>query len=218
MTLIQVYQTLYETYGPQGWWPADSPFEVMVGAILTQNTAWTNVEKAVDNLKGNNALSADSIINTPHEQLAEWIRPSGYFNIKSERLKEFCRWYIAHGEQECLNDLDTDSLRHSLLQVKGVGPETADDMLLYAFGRPVFVIDAYTRRLFSRLDFISGDEGYENSRHYFEHGLENFSEKTKLFNEYHALIVKHAKDYCRKKPVCSKCPLCNDCVYKKING
>ncbi|MDH5184388.1 MAG: endonuclease III domain-containing protein [Gammaproteobacteria bacterium] len=213
MTPIQVYEHLYDYYGPQGWWPANSPFEVMLGAILTQNTAWINVEKAINNLKGGNALSPDSIINTSHEQLAEWIRPSGYFNIKSERLQNFCRWYLDHGKFEALNKLDTVSLRHRLLEINGVGPETADDMLLYAFERPIFVIDAYTRRLFSRLQLISGEEGYESARQYFEHNLSKHEGKVTLFNEYHALIVVHAKDHCRKRPICNKCPVYDECKY-----
>jgi len=211
MTLIQVYRTLYDSYGPQGWWPADSPFEIMIGAILTQNTAWSNVEKAINNLKGNNALSPDSIINTPHQQLAEWLLPSGYYNIKSERLKQFCHWYIKNGELEALNKLATKPLRESLLQVKGIGPETADDILLYAFRRPVFVIDAYTRRLFLRLQLITGEEPYEKLRQYFESELSDNDNIDKLFNEYHALIVMHAKQHCKKQPDCADCPLRSNC-------
>ena len=215
MTLLQVYQILYQYYGPQSWWPADSPFEVMVGAILTQNTAWINVEKAIHQLKTNHALSAKSILTTPDETLAQWIRPSGYFNIKSQRLKNFCAWFLEQGELAGLNKLDTDSLRHALLAVKGVGPETADDMLLYAFERPVFVIDAYTRRIFSRLQMINGEEGYEGLRHYFEQGLSDSQDKVFLFNEYHALIVIHAKEHCSKRPYCESCPLASVCDFQQ---
>lgn len=215
MTLLQVYQTLYQHYGPQSWWPADSPFEVMVGAILTQNTAWNNVEKAITLLRSNHALSAQSILNTPTSELAEWIRPSGYFNIKSERIKNFCAWFLEHGGLSALKKLDTDALRHALLAVKGIGPETADDMLLYAFQRPVFVIDAYTRRIFSRLQMINGEEGYEGLRHYFEQGLADYQDKVSLFNEYHALIVIHAKMHCSKRPSCDSCPLESMCDFQR---
>lgn len=213
MTLLQVYEYLYDYYGPQLWWPADTPFEVMVGAILTQNTAWNNVEKAINRLKANKALSATVILNTPDATLAEWIRPSGYFNIKTQRLKTFCYWYLQNGELNQLNKLDTASLRHALLHIKGVGPETADDMLLYAFNRPVFVIDAYTRRLFSRLQMLNAEDGYESLRHFFEQQLSGCSDKTALFNEYHALIVIHAKEHCSKKPNCDGCPLYDSCGY-----
>ena len=145
---------MFDCYGPQYWWPADSAFEVMTGAILTQNTAWTNVEQAIGNLKKHKKLSARSILGLKHEQLADLIRPSGYFNIKARRLKNYCNWYQESGEFTELNTRDTQVLRNALLKVNGVGPETADDILLYAFERPVFVIDAYTRRLFSRLGLI----------------------------------------------------------------
>ena len=215
MNLIQVFQHLHTRYGSQGWWPADSPFEVMIGAILTQNTAWTNVEKAINTLKANCALSSESILQTPRETLAEWIRPSGYFNIKAERLRNFCAWYQQQGGKPALEKLDTLNLRHSLLSVKGIGPETADDMLLYAFERPVFVIDAYTRRLFSRLQMISAEEGYETLRGWFESALSTQHNKVSLFNEYHALIVIHAKEHCRKKPHCEACPLAMECAYQQ---
>lgn len=145
-----------------------------------------------------------------------WIRPSGYFNIKATRLKNYSDWYTRQGEYEKLVSLDTTRLREGLLSVKGVGPETADDMLLYGFERPVFVIDAYTRRLFSRLDVISGDEQYESIRHAFEQQLSRQKHKAKLFNEYHALIVVHAKDYCKKNPLCTTCCVKDICRYKAI--
>ncbi|MCW8827509.1 MAG: endonuclease III domain-containing protein [Gammaproteobacteria bacterium] len=210
-TLDWIYERLHHHYGPQHWWPADTPFEVMVGAILTQNTAWTNVEKAIANLKANQALSAEVIAETPHQQLAAWIRPSGYFNIKAKRLQNFCRWYLQNGRAESLRKLPTDQLRHELLSVNGVGPETADDMLLYAFHRPVFVIDAYTRRLLSRLGLIRGDEGYETLRILVEEHFGRNDEQVPLFNTLHALIVAHAKDYCRKRPQCKGCPLRRRC-------
>ncbi len=199
-----IYKQLFESHGRQDWWPADSPFEVMVGAVLTQNTAWTNVEKAINNLKTANCLDANAIVAMPNPQLAELIRPSGYFNLKAERLKNFCVWYVEQGQFQGLQSMTTGCLRHSLLAIKGIGPETADDMLLYAFMRPVFVIDAYTRRTFSRLGLIKGDEDYEDLRHSFESVL---GPDLEVFNEYHALIVRHGKLACTKKPDCGPCCL-----------
>jgi endonuclease-3 related protein len=212
MPLRAIYERLFSHYGPQGWWPGETPFEVMVGAVLTQNTAWSNVEKAIVNLKANEALAPEALLALPHPQLAEWLRPSGYFNVKARRLSEFCRWFLAQGELETLRNLSTDELRRELLGVKGIGPETADDILLYAFQRPVFVIDTYTRRLVSRLQLGSGDEDYETLRAMFEKGLGGPSNaNVTLFNEYHALIVIHAKEACRKRPVCEGCPLRHHC-------
>jgi len=204
MSLQQVFDDLLAAYGSQHWWPGDTPFEVMVGAILTQNTAWGNVEKAIANLKKNDALSAEMIAGCEHDRLAAWLKPSGYFNIKATRLRNFCRWFLDWGGYEALSQRPTDELRHGLLSVNGVGPETADDMLLYAFERPVFVIDAYTRRLFSRLGLVDEKLGYEALRAFFEKAL---PADVALFNEYHALIVRHAKEACRKRPVCGPCPL-----------
>ncbi len=206
-----LYDRLYKHFGPQHWWPAETTFEVMVGAILTQNTAWTNVEKAIANLREANTLSVEAIITSKPAQLAEWLRPSGYFNIKAKRLQSFCRWYAEQGGLDALQKLDTETLRHALLTVHGVGAETADDMLLYAFERPVFVVDAYTRRLFTRLGLIKGDEGYEHLRHLVEEHFGHGKRATKLFNELHALIVAHAKVFCLKRPRCKGCPLSRRC-------
>lgn len=216
MTLKWVYQSLFARFGQQHWWPGDSPFEVMVGAILTQNTAWTNVEKAIANLKANEALSAEAIVAAPLPQLAEWLRPSGYFNVKAERLQTFCRWLLEPDRLQQLEQLPTQELRHALLAVKGVGPETADDMVLYAFERPVFVIDAYTRRIFSRLGLISGAEGYETLRTLVEDAFGRSAEQASLYNEFHALIVVHAKDFCRKRPLCKGCPLVRRCPSREL--
>ena len=208
MTFKQVFNKLSRHYGPQHWWPAETPFEVMVGAILTQNTAWTNVEKAIINLKHNDSLSAEVIVATSPKKLAQWLKPSGYFNIKARRLRNYCDWYLAHGGYKKLKTWPTEQLRHGLLSVNGVGPETADDILLYAFDRPVFVVDAYTRRLFSRLGLVEGGESYEGLRSLFEKRL---SSDAGLFSEYHALIVSHGKDICKKKPLCDQCVLQNKC-------
>jgi endonuclease-3 related protein len=210
INLKHIYDILYECYGPQAWWPGDGAFEVMIGAILTQNTAWANVEKAIDRLKLQSLLDPQAIINAGNDTLAECLKPSGYFNVKAQRLKEFCKWYLAMGGMDILLQQPTDELRKGLLSVKGVGPETADDILLYAFHKPVFVIDAYTRRLFTRLDAIAGDEGYESLRRMFE---EELGHDVQLFNEYHALIVTHAKHHCRVRPLCQGCCLENVCHY-----
>lgn len=191
--LLTLYRRLYDSYGPQHWWPAKTPFEVMVGAVLTQNTAWINVERAVANLRRMRCLSARSMLTLEPADLAELIRPSGYFNIKERRLRSLCQWFVDRGGLSRLRRLETQNLRGELLAVHGVGPETADDILLYAFERPVFVIDAYTRRLFARLGLARGDEHYEALRLGIEKVLEP---DTALFNEYHALIVRHAKEGC----------------------
>jgi len=208
-----IFDVLYSSYGPQHWWPGETPFEIMLGAVLTQNTSWTNVEKAITALKENLALDPQIIINTKHQTLANWLTPVGYFNVKATRLQSFCNWYIKSGEFEALNSCDTIELRKALLSVKGIGPETADDILLYAFTRPIFVIDAYTRRLFSRLGYINGDEAYETLRASFEKKLNKQTEKTQLFNEYHGLIVHHAKYFCKTKPVCKECCLQEYCDF-----
>ncbi len=213
--LHSVYATLFAAYGPRHWWPADSPFEVMVGAILTQNTAWTNVEQALRRLRGLVSLDAEAILNLPTEQLADALRPVGYFNVKAARLQKFCQSFLVGGGLDGLAGLDTTELRRYLLGIKGVGPETADDILLYAFERPVFVVDAYTRRLFKRLGYLSGDEGYEQIRTGFEHAL---GADVALFNEYHALIVNHAKAVCKTKPCCDRCCLIEQCVWEVDSG
>jgi len=205
-----VFKTLLSVYGPQHWWPGDTPFEVMVGAVLTQNTAWSNVERAIDNLKAAEVLSLDCLLAIPEEKLAQLIRPAGYFNVKARRLLSLCRFIHQQGGVGGLMVVPTDPFRSALLQVHGIGPETADDILLYAFERPVFVVDAYTRRLFSRLGMISGAEAYEDLRREFETALDLDSS---LFNEFHALIVRHAKQLCARKPRCGECPLMMECMF-----
>lgn len=206
--IYRVYKKLFSHYGPQHWWPGDSPFEIMVGAVLTQNTAWINVEKAINNLKDADALSVEAIVAAHPTQLAGWLKPSGYFNVKAKRLRAFCQWLQEQGGEAPLQQRDTRTLRDDLLSINGIGPETADDMLLYAFDRPVFVIDAYTRRLFSRLGLVTGDESYENLRQQFESAM---GADVKVLNEYHALIVIHGKDICRKRARCEKCCLSKTC-------
>ena len=208
--LLEIYNALHSHYGPQHWWPGETPFEVMVGAVLTQNTNWGNVERALANLKDADKLLPEAIDNMPEEELAGLIRPSGYFNVKTKRLKAFVRYFIERyeGSIERMKREDCIKLRQEVLAVNGIGPETADDILLYAFERPVFVIDAYTRRLFARLGLIAGDEGYETLRHAIERAL---GPDVQLFNEYHALIVAQAKEVCRVRPRCGNCVLRKGC-------
>jgi endonuclease-3 related protein len=206
--LRTVFDVLLRHYGRQYWWPGETPFEIMVGAVLTQNTAWSNVEMAIGNLVARNRLDPAAIVAARNDHLAGWLRPSGYFNVKAARLKNFCRWYLQAGGFGELDRMDTGALRQALLDVNGVGKETADDILLYAFDRPVFVIDAYTRRLFARLGLFAGDEDYDAMRLVIEQVL---GPDVPLFNEYHALIVRHAKDICRVRPRCAGCVLKRRC-------
>lgn len=212
LTFAQVYQRLHTAHGPQHWWPADDgPFEVMVGAVLTQNTAWVNVERAIANLRRARALNARVILAAHPRRLASWLKPSGYFNVKAKRLRAYCRWYQVQGGLKPFQALPTAELRAALLGVHGVGPETADSILLYAFTRPVFVIDAYTRRIFQRLGLIDGDESYETLRALFERRIRK---NVSHYNEYHALIVRHGKEICRTRPRCSACCLAGSCPSK----
>ncbi len=202
----KAYSILYNTFGPQHWWPAETPFEVMVGAILTQNTNWTNVRRAIDNLKTEGLLEPVPLSEVEVSRLAELIRPAGYFNVKAKRLKAFMdyvrqRW---GNNPEAMKGADTDELRRELLQIHGIGPETADSILLYALGRPVFVVDAYTRRVLQRHGIINEKAGYNDIQALFEGCL---PEDESLFNEYHALLVALGKRHCRARPQCRGCPL-----------
>lgn len=202
-----VYKHLFQAYGTQQWWPADTPFEMMVGAILTQNTNWNNVEKAINNLKAENMLDEISICQCSHTKLARIIRPSGFYNQKAERLQRFAQFYIEHGKREGL--IRQRHLRELLLSLSGIGPETADSMLLYAFEHPVFVIDAYTQRIFHRLGLLNKGLNYKTVQSYFHQQLPT---QLTLYQEFHALIVEHAKRYCRAKPLCHSCPLNERCI------
>lgn len=201
------YESLFERFGPQGWWPGNTRFEVITGAILTQNTSWTNVEKAIRNLKAARLLIPDKMHYIDSKTLADLIRPAGYFNIKAKRLKNFTS-FLFRGYSGSLDRLfrkDRAALRKELLDVNGIGPETADSIMLYAGSKPEFVVDAYTKRIFSRHGLVQIDAGYDAVKAVF---TENLPADTALFNEYHALIVRTAKDYCRsKKPLCAECPL-----------
>lgn len=201
-----IYEVLYKSFGPQHWWPGDTPFEVAVGAILTQNTNWGNVEKAINNLKAKGTLSAKKIHEIPTDRLAALIRPAGYFNIKAKRLKALIGFLMDdyRGSMKKMKNKDMHTLRGKLLSVNGVGPETADSILLYALEKPVFVIDAYTKRVLSRHRIMEPDRSYEDFQNLFHSSLEKDVE---LFNEYHALFVRVGKLYCRPKPLCHLCPL-----------
>ncbi len=204
--LLDIYSTLYNHFGPQNWWPGDTPFEVAVGAILTQNTNWGNVEKAITNLKSKKVLTAEKLNNMSHEKLASLIRPAGYFNIKAKRLKNFLSFLTNHynGSMKRMSKNDVTALRQDLLNVNGIGPETADSILLYALDKPVFVIDAYTKRILERHNIVPGEITYHELQELFHN---NLPRNLKLFNEYHALFVMLGKDYCKPKPKCSECPL-----------
>jgi endonuclease-3 related protein len=205
--VYEIYEILLDHFGPQDWWPGDSSFEIMVGAVLTQNTNWANVSKAIENLRQENLLSFEKLHELPVELLAEKIRPAGYFNLKAKRLKKLLDFIDQEycGSLEAMFAEDTLGLREKILTVKGIGPETADSILLYAGHKPVFVVDAYTHRIFSRHSIIAEEEGYYEIQEFFALSL---PEDVKLFNEYHALIVQLGKEYCKKsKPLCSQCPL-----------
>ncbi|RKZ18818.1 hypothetical protein DRQ17_02505 [bacterium] len=205
--ILKFYQKLYRHFGPQHWWPGETPFEVMVGAILTQNTAWKNVERAIENLKKENALSPEEINKMNIEKLAQLIKPSGFYNLKAKRLKSFIERFMEdfHGDIQEMKKLEKHTLREWLLSIPGIGRETADSIILYAIEKPIFVVDAYTRRILSRHGFIKGDEDYDEIQEIFHRNLPH---DTGLFNEYHALIVRLGKEYCKKQnPLCETCPL-----------
>lgn len=204
--LLKIYKIMYSTYGQQHWWPGETDFEVIVGAILTQNTNWTNVEKAINRLKEAELLTPEGIKDVEISELAELIRSSGYFNLKSKRLKSFISFLYDDfdGDLGKLFSMDLKTIRSKLLDVNGIGPETADSILLYAGGYPTFAIDTYTKRIFSRIGILREEHTYHQIQDYF---MENLESDIQLFNEYHALIVKHAKEYCRTKPICQSCPL-----------
>lgn len=212
--LHAIFKQLLHRYGHRDWWPAESPFEVCVGAILTQNTNWGNVEKAIANLKAADSLELSVIAGLPHQELAALIRPAGYFNVKARRLQSFCRFVLnpPHHDLERLFAQDWQKLRHQLLAVNGIGPETADSMLLYAANRPSFVVDAYTRRLFSRLGLVDEAIGYEALRSFC---MQRLPHDPALFNEFHALIVEHGKQHCRTRPCCEGCCLAGQCAYHR---
>ena len=201
-----MFELMLDHFGPQRWWPGESELEMMVGAILTQNTNWNNVEKAIENLKIKNLLSIEALYRVPADVLAESIRPAGYFNIKAGRLKNLITFIMKtyKGEIAWLFSEDMEKLKQGFLSIKGIGPETADSIMLYAFKYPVFVIDTYTHRIITRHGLADEQSTYYDLQELF---MNNLPEDEKLFNEFHALIVKTGKEYCRKNPHCDICPL-----------
>ncbi|HSA59546.1 MAG TPA: endonuclease III domain-containing protein [bacterium] len=204
--LRDYFEKALKDLGPQHWWPGETPFEVCVGAILTQNTAWTNVEKAIGNLKARGLLDPHRMNALPPAELAQLVRPAGYFNIKTKRLKSFLKFLIEEyeGDLERMKLERAESLREKLLSVRGIGPETADSILLYALEKPVFVVDAYTKRIFTRHEVLSDEADYHEIQDHFARHL---STETRTFNEFHALIVNVGKNWCRpRNPDCDRCP------------
>lgn len=201
-----MYHLLCKAFGPQRWWPGETPFEIAVGAILTQNTNWGNVEKAINNLKKQKSLNAKTMHNMADKKLALLIKPAGYYNIKTKRLKNFLDFFTNHykGSIEKMKTEDKEALREKLLNINGIGPETADSILLYALEKPIFVIDAYTKRVLKRHNVVSEKADYYELQEIFH---KNLPQDTTLFNEFHALFVKLGKDFCRTKPRCEACPL-----------
>lgn len=202
-----IYKRLYKHYGPQHWWPGDTRLEIIVGAILTQNTSWANVGKAIKNLKDAELLSSPvKLLSLGARRLARLIRPAGYYNIKAERVRNFLK-FLGENYGASLKKMSfekTEELRRQLLQINGIGPETCDSILLYAFKRPVFVVDAYTKRIFSRHGIFGHDLDYDGIQRIF---MSAFPSDEKLFNEYHALIVRLGKEFCKSRPKCEGCPL-----------
>jgi endonuclease-3 related protein len=205
---------MFDRFGKQHWWPGDSRFEIILGAILTQNTNWTNVEKAITNVKDADALCPEKLYRMDTETLAQLIKPAGYFNLKAGRLKNFLQWLFENydGQVDALENLSAWDIREQLLGIKGIGPETADSIALYAYDKPVFVVDTYTCRIMVRHGLIEPEAGYEQVREFMEASLPS---EIELFNEYHALLVQVGKEYCRPKPKCDGCPL--KCLPHSLN-
>jgi len=205
--LMEAYERMLAKFGPQHWWPGDSPFEIMVGAVLVQNTSWRNVEHAINNLRDAGVMEPRALYNVPPEELAELIRPAGYYQLKTKRLRNLLRFLVEEhdGSLESMFSVGLASLREQLLAINGVGPETADAILLYAGGLPTFVVDTYTLRVLARHGWLDYDASYDDIKDYFESTL---PEGAELYNEYHALLVRVGKDYCKRTdPKCEACPL-----------
>ena len=205
--LLEIYARLRRHFGYRNWWPGETEFEIILGAILTQNTSWKNVEKALDNLKKQGLLEPEKLRKVEQSKLEELIKPSGYYRQKAERIQRFLDFFFAppvNGKIELLKALPLKKLRKMLLEIKGIGPETADSILLYALNKPIFVVDAYTKRIFSRLRLVKENISYDELREFFE---KNLPRSVKLYNDYHAQLVELGKNYCKKIPDCSACPL-----------
>jgi len=215
-TLQGIYQRLMDNYGPQKWWPAKEPFEVMVGAILTQSAAWANVEKAVTNLRASKAMAPEPLRRLSVSEIAELIHPCGYYNAKALKLKALAQWLGEYYDDdiERLFAGDVDQLREQLLSIHGIGEETADSIILYAANKPVFVIDAYTRRIIGRVGLAPESNSYTAYQCLF---MDNLPADVRLFNEYHALLVNLAKNVCRTRPLCQQCCLNGMCNFGRNN-
>lgn len=212
--LLDIYRRLFDRYGPQHWWPAKEPFEVIVGAILTQSAAWSNVEKAIANLRRADALSPKMLRQLSSQRLSSLVRPCGYYHAKAQKLKSFAYWLGNHYDDDLgrLFAQGIDKLRQQLLSINGIGQETADSIILYAAGKPIFVIDAYTRRILSRIGLAPAQNSYAGYQALF---MENLPADAKLFNEYHALLVCLGKNVCRPRPLCTECCLAQLCQFAK---
>ena len=205
--LVRMYEILFEAYGPQHWWPGDTPWEICVGAVLTQNTNWENVTRAINNLKRQDALCPHEILALPDSRVAAMIHPAGYYNLKTQRLKNVTKWWLENVvDDQLFPTLSLEDARESLLEVNGVGQETADSILLYCFNLPVFVIDSYTKRISSRHLGTDPEIKYEELQKLY---TENLPENPTIYNEFHALLVHCAKHGCRKDACQPECPLCN---------
>jgi endonuclease-3 related protein len=215
--LLKMFELLLAHFGTQNWWPADTPLEVMIGAILTQNTNWANVKKAISNLKRRGLISLDRLVSLPTTELAEHIRPAGYYNIKAKRLKNLLHFIADQygGDLTRLFDQETQAMREALLSVNGVGHETADSIVLYAANKPLFVVDAYTYRILARHGMAPEEATYHDIQSLF---MDHLPEDIALYNEFHALIVLAGKNYCRKNPLCPECPLNGWEDHESMNG
>lgn len=204
--LIRIYRALDRFFGPLHWWPGDTPFEIAVGAILTQNTNWANVQKAIGRIKARGAMNPSSLYGLEPAELEELIRPSGYYRVKARRLRAFLEVLCGGfgGDLDAMLSGDLAEARRRLLAISGIGEETADSILLYAGGRPVFVVDAYTRRILERHGILKGRHSYGEIQRHF---LQALPSDAGLYNQYHALIVEVGKRFCRKEPLCGQCPL-----------
>ena len=219
---LKIYNRLLKHYGSQNWWPAKTRFEVIVGAILTQNVNWKNAKIAVDTLKRKKILSPCAIISTRHKLIASAIKSSRFYNQKTEKLKSFCNYLFQkhNGSLNKMFSVETDKLRNELLSIKGIGKETADSILLYAGKKLSFVSDAYTKRFLERYGLLNNKSGYDDIRHFF---MSSLPQDVYIYNEFHALIVHHCYSICKSKPNCSQCPIRridknNDCYFIKKTG
>jgi endonuclease III related protein len=212
-----VYRRLLRRFGHAGWWPGETAFEVCLGAILVQNTAWTNVEKALALLRSHGLLEFAALDRLKADEIAPLIRASGYFRVKARRVRAFLDFLGGRyrGQAEAMSREQPLALREALLAVNGIGPETADSIVLYAAGKPLFVVDAYTRRIFARLGFVAGDEPYDDVQRFF---MEHLPPDAALFNDFHAQVVTLGKQVCRPRPRCAECPLAELCPRRGVSS